>query len=59
MTSSAIVNKINLTENLSGYIDFVPEEEPVQENCFSKKEDREKVLSKIMLLQRANWEEHG
>ena len=26
MTSNAIVNKINSTENLTGFIDFVPEE---------------------------------
>ena len=56
MTSNAIVNKINLTENLSGYIDFVPEEGSLATGklFFKKGEDREKVLSKIMLLQRAN-----
>jgi UPF0755 protein len=56
MTSNAIVNKINLTENLSGYIDFIPEEGSLATGklFFKKGEDREKVLSKIMLLQRAN-----
>ena len=56
MTSNAIVKKINLTANLTGYIDFVPEEGSLATGKLSLKfgEDREKVLSKIMLLQRAN-----
>ena len=56
MTSDAIVKKINLTANLTGYIDFVPEEGSLATGKLSLKfgEDREKVLSKIMLLQRAN-----
>ena len=56
MTSNAIVNKINSTENLSGYIASVPEEGSLATGklFFKKGEDREKVLSKIMLLQRAN-----
>ena len=56
MTANAIVKKINLTENLTGYIDFVPEEGSLATGKLSFKfgEDREKVLSKIMLLQRAN-----
>ena len=38
MTSNAIVNKLNLTENLSGYIDFVPEEGSLATGkLFSKK----------------------
>ena len=41
---------------MSGYIDFVPEEGSLATGklFFKKGEDREKVLSKIMLLQRAN-----
>ena len=56
MTANAIVKKINLTENLTGYIDFFPEEGSLATGKLSFKfgEDREKVLSKIMLLQRAN-----
>ncbi len=56
MTSNAIVNKINSTENLTGYIDVIPEEGSLATGKLSVKfgEDREKVLSKIMLLQRAN-----
>ena len=56
MTANAIVNKINLTENLTGYIDFVPEEGSLATGKVSLRfgEDRAKVLSKIMLLQRAN-----
>ncbi len=56
MTSNAIVNKINSTENLTGFIDFVPEEGSLATGklFFKFGESREKVLSKIMLLQRAN-----
>ncbi len=56
MTSNAIVNKINETENLTGYIAAIPEEGSLATGRLSIKfgEDREKVLSKIMLLQRAN-----
>ena len=56
MTANAIVNKINQTENLAGYIDFIPEEGSLATGklLFKFGEDREKVLSKIMLLQRAN-----
>ena len=56
MTSNAIVNQINLTDNLTGSIDFVPEEGILATGNFFFKfgENREKVLSKIMLLQRAN-----
>ena len=56
MTANAIVNKINSTENLTGYINFVPEEGSLATGKLSLKfgEDRQKVLSKIMLLQRAN-----
>ncbi len=56
MTSSAIVKKINSTENLTGYIDFIPEEGSLATGKIFLKfgEDREKVLSKIKLLQRAN-----
>ena len=56
MTSNAIVKKINSTANLTGYIDFVPAEGSLATGKLSIKfgEDREKVLSKIMLLQRAN-----
>ena len=56
MTSNAIVERINSTENLTGYIDAVPEEGSLATGKLSIKfgEDREKVLSKIMLLQRAN-----
>ena len=50
------VNQINLTDNLTGNIDFVPEEGTLATGNFFVKfgENREKVLSKIMLLQRAN-----
>ncbi len=56
MTSNSIVNKINSTENLTGFIDFVPEEGSLATGklYFKFGESREKVLSKIMLLQRAN-----
>jgi len=56
MTANSIVNKINSTENLTGYIDFVPEEGSLATGklFFKFGENREKVLSKIMLLQRAN-----
>ena len=56
MTANSIVNKINSTENLTGYIDFVPEEGSLATGklFFKFGESREKVLSKIMLLQRAN-----
>ena len=56
ITSTAIVNKINLTENLTGYIDFVPEEGTLATGKLFLEfgEDRAKVISKIMLLQRAN-----
>ena len=56
MTSDAIVKKINLTKNLTGNIDFVPEEGSLATGKLFLKfgENREKVLSKIMLLQRAN-----
>ena len=56
MTSNAIVNKINSTENLTGFIDFVPEEGSLATGklFFKFGESREKVLSKLMLLQRAN-----
>ena len=56
MTASSIVNKINSTENLTGFIDFVPEEGSLATGTlfFKFGESREKVLSKIMLLQRAN-----
>ena len=56
MTSNAIVNKINSTENLTGYIDFIPEEGSLATGklFFKNGESREKVLSKITLLQRAN-----
>ena len=56
MTSNSIVNKINSTENLTGFIDFVPEEGSLATGTlfFKFGENREKVLSKIMLLQRAN-----
>ena len=53
MTASSIVNKINSTENLTGFIDFVPEEGSLATGklFFKFGESREKVLSKIMLLQ--------
>ncbi len=56
MTSNAIVAKINSTKNLTGNIDFVPEEGSLATGkmFFKIGQDREKVLSKIMLLQRAN-----
>ncbi len=56
MTANSIVNKINTTENLTGFIDFVPEEGSLATGklFFKFGESREKVLSKIMLLQRAN-----
>ena len=56
MTSNAIVKKINSTENLTGYIDFVPEEGSLATGklFFKNGESREKILSKITLLQRAN-----
>ena len=56
MTSHAIVNMINSTENLTGYIDYVPDEGSLATGkvFFKYGEDREKVLSKLMLLQRAN-----
>ena len=56
MTANSIVNKINSTENLTGFIDFVPEEGSLATGTlfFKVGESREKVLSKIMLLQRAN-----
>ena len=56
MTSNTIVNKINSTENLTGFVDYVPEEGSLAPGKFFFKfgENREKVLSKIMLLQRAN-----
>ena len=56
MTANSIVNKINSTENLTGFIDFVPEEGSLATGTmfFKFGENREKVLSKIMLLQRAN-----
>ena len=56
MTSDAIVKKINLTKNVTGNIDFVPEEGSLATGKLFLKfgENREKVLSKIMLLQRAN-----
>ena len=55
-TANSIVNKINSTENLTGFIDFVPEEGSLATGklFFKFGESREKVLSKIMLLQRAN-----
>ena len=56
MTSHAIVNMINSTEKLTGYIDYVPDEGSLATGkmFFKYGEDREKILSKIMLLQRAN-----
>ena len=56
LTANSIVNKINSTENLTGFIDFVPEEGSLATGklFFKFGESREKVLSKIMLLQRAN-----
>ena len=56
MTSHAIVKMINSTENLTGYIDYVPDEGSLATGkvFFKHGEDREKVLSKLMLLQRAN-----
>ncbi len=56
MTANSIVNKINSIENLTGFIDFVPEEGSLATGKLFVKfgESREKVLSKIMLLQRAN-----
>ncbi len=56
MTSNEIVNLINSTENLTGYIDQVPAEGSLATGklFFKYGEDREKVLSKITLLQRAN-----
>ena len=56
MTANSIVNKINSTENLKGFIDYVPEEGSLATGklFFKFGESREKVLSKIMLLQRAN-----
>ncbi len=56
MTSNAIVEMINSKENLTGYIDYVPEEGSLATGkmFFKYGEDREKILSKIMLLQRAN-----
>ena len=56
MTSHAIVNMINSTEKLTGYIDYVPDEGSLATGkmFFKYGEDREKVLSKLMLLQRAN-----
>ncbi len=56
MTANSIVNKINSTENLTGFIDYVPEEGSLATGklIFKFGETREKVLSKIMLLQRAN-----
>ncbi len=56
MTANSIVDKINSTENLTGFIDFVPEEGSLATGTlfFKFGESREKVLSKIMLLQRAN-----
>ena len=56
MTANSIVKKINSTENLTGFIDFVPEEGSLATGklFFKFGESREKVLSKIMLLQRAN-----
>ena len=56
MTSHAIVNMINSTENLTGYIDYVPDEGSLATGkvFFKYGEDREKILSKLMLLQRAN-----
>ncbi len=56
MTANSIVKKINSTENLTGFIDFVPEEGSLATGklFFKFGESRENVLSKIMLLQRAN-----
>jgi uncharacterized YceG family protein len=56
LTANSIVNKINSTENLTGFIDFVPEEGSLATGklFFKFGESREKVLSKLMLLQRAN-----
>ena len=56
MTSHAIVNMINSTEKLTGYIDYVPDEGSLATGkvFFKYGEDRDKVLSKLMLLQRAN-----
>ena len=56
MTSHAIVDMINSTENLTGYIDYVPDEGSLATGkvFFKYGEDREKILSKLMLLQRAN-----
>ena len=56
MTSHAIVNMINSTEKLTGYIDYVPDEGSLATGkvFFKYGEDREKILSKLMLLQRAN-----
>ena len=56
MTANSIVNKINSTENLTGFIESVPEEGSLATGTlfFKFGESREKVLSKIMLLQRAN-----
>ena len=56
MTANSIVKKINSTENLTGFINFVPEEGSLATGklFFKFGESREKVLSKIMLLQRAN-----
>ena len=56
LTANSIVNKINSTENLTGFIDYVPEEGSLATGklFFKFGETREKVLSKIMLLQRAN-----
>ena len=56
MTSNAIVNMINSTEKLTGNIDYVPDEGSLATGkmFFKYGEDREKVLSKLMLLQRAN-----
>ena len=56
LTSSAIVSKINARRDLEGFIDFVPEEGSLATGRFIFKfgENKEEVLSKIMLLQRAN-----
>ncbi|MDC3067821.1 endolytic transglycosylase MltG [Paracoccaceae bacterium] len=56
MSADSMIKKINSTKNLTGFIEFVPEEGTMATGKFSFKfgESREKLLSKIMLLQRAN-----
>ena len=61
MTSHAIVNMINSTENLTGYIDYVPDEGSLATGkvFFKYGEDREKFYQSLCFCKEQTWEELG